>query len=139
VLVAEDNAINQKVISAVLRRQGWSITLALNGAEAWERFRDQRFDLILMDVQMPEMDGLEATRLIREEETLRASGDRIPILALTAHASHAQHEECIAVGMDGILTKPISVPALLREIRTAIRKNAGGGSAQMRERAVSGG
>jgi signal transduction histidine kinase/ActR/RegA family two-component response regulator len=117
VLVAEDNAVNQKVICAVLRRQGWSITLASNGEEAWRHFREGRFDLILMDVQMPEMDGLQTTRLIREEEQRRAPAERIPILALTAHASLAQHEECLAVGMDGILTKPISVPSLLREIR----------------------
>jgi two-component system, sensor histidine kinase len=120
VLVAEDNAVNQKVISAVLRRQGWSITLASNGEEAWGHFRDGCFDLILMDVQMPEMDGLQATRLIREQEMRHASGERIPILALTAHASLAQHEECLAVGMDGILTKPLSVPSLLREIRAMV-------------------
>jgi two-component system, sensor histidine kinase len=117
VLVAEDNAVNQKVICAVLRRQGWSITLASNGEEAWRHFREGCFDLILMDVQMPEMDGLQTTRLIREEEQRRTPAERIPILALTAHASLAQHEECLAVGMDGILTKPISVPSLLREIR----------------------
>jgi two-component system, sensor histidine kinase len=122
VLVAEDNAVNQKVICAVLRRQGWSITLASNGEEAWSHFRDGVFDLILMDVQMPEMDGLQATQLIREEERRRSPGERIPILALTAHASPAQHKECLAVGMDGILTKPISVPNLLQEIRAVIHK-----------------
>jgi CheY-like chemotaxis protein len=120
VLVAEDNAVNQKVILAVLGRQGFSVTLASNGKEAWGHFRDGRFDLILMDVQMPEMDGLQATRLIREEEKRHASGERIPILALTAHASLAQHEECLAVGMDGILTKPLNVPSLLREIRAIV-------------------
>ena len=120
VLVAEDNSVNQKVISAVLRRQGWSITLASNGEEAWGHFRDGCFDLILMDVQMPGMDGLQTTRLIREEEKRRASGERIPILALTAHASLAQHEECLAVGMDGILTKPLNVPSLLRQIRAML-------------------
>jgi CheY-like chemotaxis protein len=125
VLVAEDNAVNQKVISAVLGRHGWSVTLASNGEEAWGHFRDGRFDLILMDVQMPEMDGLQATRLIREDEKRRASGERIPILALTAHASLSQHEECLAVGMDGILTKPLNVPSLLSEIRAMVHKGAG--------------
>jgi len=125
VLVAEDNAVNQKVISTVLGRQGFSITLASNGEEAWGHFRDGCFDLILMDVQMPEMDGLQATRLIREEEKRRASGERIPILALTAHASLSQHEECLAVGMDGILTKPLNVPSLLSEIRAMVHKSAG--------------
>jgi two-component system, sensor histidine kinase len=121
VLVAEDNAVNQKVISAVLRRQGWTITMAANGEEAWRHFRCGCFDLILMDVQMPEMDGLQSTRLIREEEKRRLGGERIPILALTAHASKTQHEECLAVGMDGILTKPLNVAAMLREIRLLIK------------------
>jgi len=122
VLVAEDNLVNQKVICAILRRQGWSITLAANGAEALSHFRGQRFDLILMDVQMPEIDGLEATRLIREEEQRRVPVERVPILALTAHASLPHQEQCLAHGMDGILTKPIHLPTLIREIRTAIQK-----------------
>ena len=121
VLVAEDNPINQKVIFAMLRRQGCSITLAPNGEQAWNHFREERFDLILMDIQMPEMDGLEATRMIRREEQSRASGGRVPILALTAHASPAQHEQCLAQGMDGVLTKPISLPVLLREIRAIVQ------------------
>ena len=122
VLVAEDNLVNQKVICAILRRQGWSHTLAANGEEALRHFRDQHFDLILMDVQMPEMDGLEATRLIREEEQRRVPVERIPILALTAHASLPHKEQCLAHGMDGILTKPINLPTLIREIRASIQK-----------------
>ncbi len=121
VLVAEDNLINQKVICAMLRRQGWNITLAANGNEACEYFRRQEFDLILMDVQMPEMDGLEATRLIRQEELHRCSPVRTPILALTAHASGSQHEQCLAEGMDGVLTKPISLQVLLRKVQEVVR------------------
>jgi signal transduction histidine kinase/CheY-like chemotaxis protein len=120
VLVAEDNPINQKVICAMLRRQQWSVTVASNGADAWNLFRDRRFDLILMDVQMPEMDGLEATRLIRREEQRRATSQRIPIMALTAHASPQQHEEYLAEGMDGVLTKPINLPTLLEGIRSVM-------------------
>jgi len=123
VLVAEDNPVNQKVICAMLRRQGWSYTLAANGVEAWDDFRGGRFDLILMDVQMPEMDGLEATRLIREEER-RRGGERVPIVALTAHAFQSQHEQCRAEGMDGVLAKPISLPSLLREIRMVVQNSA---------------
>jgi signal transduction histidine kinase/CheY-like chemotaxis protein len=120
VLVAEDNPVNQKVVSAMIRRQGWEVTVAKNGAEAWEHFRGGRFDLILMDVQMPEMDGLEATRLIRTEELKRPPGQRVPILALTAHASDPQREECLAQGMDGILTKPISLASFDEAIRTVM-------------------
>ncbi len=115
ILVAEDNLINQKVICAMLRRQGWTVTLAINGVEAWRYFRENRFDLVLMDVQMPEMDGLEAARRIRAEEAARGLL-RTPILALTAHASQVQHEQCLAQGMDSVITKPINLPNLLREI-----------------------
>jgi signal transduction histidine kinase/ActR/RegA family two-component response regulator len=115
VLVAEDNPINQKVITSMLRRQGWTVTLAANGSEAHERFLHAPFDIVLMDVQMPEVDGLEATRLIRGEELRRAAA-RTPILALTAHASGAQHEQCLAVGMDAVITKPVNRAALLRAI-----------------------
>jgi signal transduction histidine kinase/ActR/RegA family two-component response regulator len=115
ILVAEDNPINQKVIEAMLRRQGWSVTLAVNGAEACRCFRHGVFDLVLMDVQMPEMDGLEASRLIRAEEQSRGLS-RTPILALTAHASVAQHQQCLAQGMDAVITKPVNLPGLLRQI-----------------------
>ena len=86
ILVAEDNPINQKVICSMLRRQGWDVSLAVNGMEACRLFLEQSFDLVLMDVQMPEMDGLEAARRIRAEEAGRGV-ERTPILALTAHAS----------------------------------------------------
>jgi CheY-like chemotaxis protein len=119
VLVAEDCVINQKVIVAMLRRQGWSVTLAVNGVEAFRHFQENYFDLVLMDVQMPEMDGLEATRQIRAEEGRRGLS-RTPIVALTAHASQAQHEECLEQGMDSVITKPISLPGLLREIDAVV-------------------
>jgi CheY-like chemotaxis protein len=119
VLVAEDNPINQKVIGAMLLRQGWSVTLAVNGVEACRYFGESGFDLVLMDVQMPEMDGLEAARRIRAEEVRRGSA-RTPILALTAHASQAQHEQCLAHGMDSVLTKPVNLPNLLREIAAVV-------------------
>ena len=116
VLVAEDNPINQRVISSMLLRQGWTVTLAGNGKEAYERHLEDRFDLILMDIQMPEVDGLEAARLIRREESRRAAKPRVPIIAVTAHASQPQHEQCLAEGMDAVITKPVSLPALLRGI-----------------------
>jgi two-component system, sensor histidine kinase len=122
ILVAEDNAINQRVIDSLLRRQGWTAILAGNGklaCEAWER---EVFDLILMDIQMPEMDGLEATRWIRQRERDRKSANPIPVVALTAHASQAQHDQCVAAGMDGVVTKPVSLPALLNCIGEVLAK-----------------
>ena len=126
ILTVDDHALLRKGIASLVNVEPDMklVAEASNGEEAWGHFRHGCFDLILMDVQMPEMDGLQATRLIREEEKRRASGERIPILALTAHASLAQHEECLAVGMDGILTKPLSVPSLLREIRAMVHRSA---------------
>ncbi|MBZ5727575.1 MAG: response regulator [Acidobacteriia bacterium] len=120
VLVAEDNAINQKVIGSMLRRQGWSVTMAGNGTEACQSFLEEPFDLILMDVQMPELDGLEATRRIRREELRRGSFGHIPIIALTAHANQSHHAQCLAAGMDAVITKPVDLKTLLRGIGTVL-------------------
>jgi signal transduction histidine kinase/CheY-like chemotaxis protein len=123
ILVAEDNIVNQKVVSSMIRREGWTAVLAGNGREAYERFLAESFDLVLMDVQMPEVDGLQATTLIRQEELRRAGGEhptRIPIFALTAHASHAQREECLAEGMDAVITKPVSLPTLRKALNPVI-------------------
>jgi signal transduction histidine kinase/ActR/RegA family two-component response regulator len=120
VLVAEDNPTNQKVITLLLQREGWTVTLAVNGREAHERFLQTPFDLVLMDIQMPEVDGLAATRLIRQHEHRQAESGargRTPIVALTAHASGAQHEQCLSEGMDAVITKPIDRTALIRCIR----------------------
>lgn len=118
ILVAEDNVVNQKVLSSLLKRQGWTMVLTSDGAQALARFRTERFDVLLLDVQMPELDGLEATVLIRQEE--QHSGlRRTPIVAVTAHASRAQHDQCIAAGMDAVVTKPID-PALLRRTIGAV-------------------
>jgi two-component system, sensor histidine kinase len=120
VLVAEDNAINQKVIVSMLRRQGCVVTVAENGLQAWQSFLASHFDVVLMDVQMPEMDGFEATRLIRQEELHRGLTEppnRIPIIALTAHASSAQRDQCLTAGMDQVITKPVRLETLLRGIQ----------------------
>jgi CheY-like chemotaxis protein len=115
VLVAEDNVVNQKVICSLLRLAGSVANLAANGAEAYRLFLEKPFDLVLMDVQMPEVDGLEATSMIRAEER-RRNLRPIPIVALTAQTSAPEHEQCLAVGMDGIITKPVSRERLLRTI-----------------------
>ncbi len=119
VLVAEDNPVNQKVTSGILRRQGWAVRMASNGDEAYQAFLHDRYDLILMDVQMPEKDGLEATTLIREEERRRALRPT-PILAVTAHAARVQHEQCLAHGMDAVVTKPLDLAALLSAISAVL-------------------
>ncbi|MBU0729964.1 MAG: response regulator [Proteobacteria bacterium] len=106
VLVAEDNPINQKLAQALLKKNGWDVYSAVNGRLAVEATEKNKFDLILMDVQMPEMDGLEATRLIREKE--KGSGGHLPIIALTANAMKGDREKCLAAGMDDYLAKPIT-------------------------------
>ncbi len=110
ILVAEDNIVNQRVTAMILRRQGYSVDVANNGVEAVEAQRNQRYDVILMDCQMPEMDGVDATRAIRHLE----GGDRrTPIIALTASVGEDEHERCIKSGMDGYLSKPVSRDSLV--------------------------
>jgi PAS domain S-box-containing protein len=113
VLLVEDNAVNQKVAQKFLERCGCSVLIAPNGAEAVSLYERERFDLILMDMEMPLMDGTTATRHIRELEA--ASNRRTPIVALTANALTEQIERCMQAGMDAFLSKPIE-PARLREV-----------------------
>jgi CheY-like chemotaxis protein len=105
VLVAEDNRVNQLVAKRLLEREGMEVVVAANGAEAVREWRTGRFDVVLMDIQMPEMDGLTATAHIRELET--GSARRTPIIAMTAHALNEDRERCLAAGMDAYLSKPI--------------------------------
>jgi two-component system, sensor histidine kinase and response regulator len=105
VLLAEDNLVNQRLAVRLLEKRGHRVVVASNGREALEALEKDSFDLVFMDVQMPEMDGLEATAAIRERET--RSGLHQPIIALTAHAMKGDREKCLAGGMDGYLTKPI--------------------------------
>jgi CheY-like chemotaxis protein len=113
ILVADDNLVNQKVAERMLERLGHTVALANDGKEALSAIKTASFDLIMMDVQMPEMDGLEATRRIREWE---AGKTRIPIIALTAHAMDSHRQECLAAGMDSFLAKPILLEALKLQI-----------------------
>jgi two-component system sensor histidine kinase/response regulator len=111
VLLAEDNAVNQRLASRILENRGHSVVIVSSGMELLSVLQHRRFDLILMDVQMPEMDGFEATRAIREGEI--GKNRRIPIIAMTAHALPADRERCLAAGMDGYISKPIRAPDLL--------------------------
>ena len=106
ILVAEDNPVNRKLAAAMLEKMGHQVTLADNGAEALARWSEGQFDMIFMDVQMPEMDGFEATRQIRERESGRQS--HIPIVAMTANAMRGDRGRCVASGMDDYIAKPIS-------------------------------
>ncbi|MEO8096569.1 MAG: response regulator [Acidobacteriota bacterium] len=114
ILLAEDNRVNQLVCSRLLEKHGHTVVIANNGMEAVVQNERSKFDLILMDVQMPEMDGFEATAQIRKAE-LR-SGVHVPVVALTAHAMTGDRERCLQAGMDGYATKPISWAALLQVI-----------------------
>lgn len=111
VLLAEDHPINQQVASELLQGYGLNVAIANNGLEAVAAVIDQHFDLILMDIQMPEMDGYEATRAIRAN-TASDYFQNIPILAMTAHALKSDREKCLSVGMNGHLSKPIIIPEL---------------------------
>jgi signal transduction histidine kinase/CheY-like chemotaxis protein len=105
ILLAEDNLVNQKVAMGMLGKMGHRITLTTNGLEALEQWRQGDFDLILMDVQMPEMNGLQATMQIRREEAI---GTHVPIVAMTASAMSEERDRCLAAGMDDFISKPVS-------------------------------
>jgi two-component system, sensor histidine kinase and response regulator len=110
ILIAEDNPINQKLAVRLLQKQGHTSIVANNGREALETWARQSFDAILMDMMMPEMDGLEATIAIRERE--KATGAHIPIIAITANAMTGDREKCLAAGMDEYISKPVDVTQL---------------------------
>jgi two-component system, sensor histidine kinase and response regulator len=110
ILLAEDGIVNQKVAVSLLERRGHQVVIANNGREAVDELQRQGFDLVLMDVQMPEMDGFEATAAIRERE--RSTGAHLPIVAMTAHAMKGDRERCLAAGMDEYLSKPIRADEL---------------------------
>lgn len=123
ILVAEDNIVNQKVVCYMLEKQGHQVASAHNGEEVLEALEKDIFDLILMDVQMPRMDGFEATAAIREKE--RKTGSHIPIIALTAHAMKGDREKCLEAGMDDYISKPIKPEDLLGSIKRVIAKFKG--------------
>jgi CheY-like chemotaxis protein len=117
ILLAEDNLVNQKVATGALRKRGHSVVVAVNGREAIQALEREPFDFILMDVQMPVMDGFEATAAIRDRE--KSSGKHIPILALTAHAMKGYERACLDAGMDGYISKPIQ-PSRMFQIAEGI-------------------
>ena len=118
ILIAEDNPVNQVVALGLLQRRGHTLTLAENGREAVRLYERERPDLILMDVQMPELDGLGATREIRAAE--ERSGHHTPIIAMTAHAMTGDSERCLLAGMDAYLSKPLSRELLLQTVESIV-------------------
>jgi two-component system, sensor histidine kinase and response regulator len=123
VLVAEDNRVNQQVAVGMLERAGHKATVAENGREVLALLENETFDLVLMDVQMPELDGLETTAAIRERE--RGRGGHLPIVALTAHAMKGDAERCLAAGMDAYLPKPLQPRELAEAIANVVPSAAG--------------
>ncbi len=121
-LLAEDNLVNQKLAVRLLEKQGHTVTIAANGVEAMAAVEREPFDLVLMDVQMPEMDGFEATAAIRAHE--RGTGRHVPILAMTAYAMKGDRERCLAAGMDGYVSKPIQPRKLWQAIKQLVPADA---------------
>jgi CheY-like chemotaxis protein len=133
ILLAEDNLVNQKLAVTLLQKAGHSVVVASNGQEAIDKFIQSEFDVVLMDVQMPEVDGFEATFQIRKLQT--QAQHRVPIIALTAHASAADRKRCLAAGMDEYISKPFRSAELyeLIESQTGYRskiETASGGQAE---------
>ncbi|MBI3670698.1 MAG: PAS domain S-box protein [Acidobacteria bacterium] len=119
ILLAEDNAVNQVLAVRLLEKRGHSVTVVENGKKVLATLEQQPFDLLLMDVQMPEMDGFETTAVIRERE--RATGAHVPIIAMTAYAMEGDQQRCLAAGMDAYVSKPIQAKELLETVEAVIR------------------
>ncbi len=128
ILLAEDSLVNQKLAVGLLERQGHTVDIANDGKEAINKLTHDNYDLILMDVQMPELDGLEATRIIRALE--KKGGRHVPIIAMTAHAMRGDRERCLAAGMDDYVAKPIRVQQLLETIDDVLGKPRTGATDQ---------
>jgi CheY-like chemotaxis protein len=118
VLVAEDNAVNQRLVTRLLEKRGHSVVVRGNGRDAMEALNDEAFDVVLMDVQMPEMDGFEATAAIRARE--RQTGVHVPVIAMTAHAMKGDEARCLAAGMDGYVSKPIRPRHLFDQLESLV-------------------
>jgi CheY-like chemotaxis protein len=132
ILLVEDNAVNQKLASIIITRQGFQLGVAADGLEALEQLKNQEFDLVLMDVQMPNMDGHTATRAIREIEAnpekrreyvcLRDRTTPLRVIGLTAHARKEDEQACYESGMDAFLTKPIVKDKLIAALTAVMRE-----------------
>jgi CheY-like chemotaxis protein len=116
ILLADDNLVNQHLTLRLLEKRGHNVTLASNGRDAIAALKKSRFDVVLMDVQMPVMDGFEATAVIRKDE--ESTGVHLPIIAMTAHAMEGDRQRCITAGMDGYITKPVKIEDLVETVES---------------------
>jgi osomolarity two-component system sensor histidine kinase NIK1 len=112
ILLVEDNLLNQRIVLFSLKKYNHEVTIANNGLEAVEKFNESEFDVILMDIMMPVMDGLEATVKIREVEIMKHSERRTPIIALTANTMDNDRDKCLSYGMDEFMAKPFDIEKL---------------------------
>lgn len=119
ILLAEDNAINQKFAVTILERMGHQVTCTNNGKEALQLWREKSFDLVLMDIQMPLLNGIAATETIRKEES--STGGHIPVIALTAHALQEEKKQLLRSGFDGYVPKPMEVDTLIKEMKKVLK------------------
>lgn len=117
VLLVEDNELNQKFAMAVIRKLGYEVDVAENGRVGLDKYLSQTYDLILMDIQMPEMNGIEAAKAIRKHEAQYGDGKHIPIIAITAFVMEHDRKNCIEAGMDEFLAKPYKPLELQQKIR----------------------
>jgi len=116
ILLVEDNPVNRRLAEFLLRSQGYQVRAATNAQEAFDTIKAERPDLILMDVQLPGMDGLEATKKLKEDPTTRD----IPVVAVTSYAMKGDREKALAAGCSGYITKPIDKDTFIREVATVL-------------------
>jgi CheY-like chemotaxis protein/HPt (histidine-containing phosphotransfer) domain-containing protein len=134
ILLAEDNFINQKVALRIMSEAGYKADAVMNGFQAVKAVEDNKYDVILMDVQMPEMDGMTATRKIRE---LKIENGKVPIIAITAHALMGDKEKCLEAGMDDYLSKPIRSEILIQKLDKWLQVQAGTKEAEDKSKSPS--
>lgn len=120
ILLADDTAVNLALATKLLIRRGHDITSAENGLQAYETFKENSFDVVLMDIHMPVMDGLESTKKIREFEASQPSRPPTPIIAMTANNEQSDHQTYLKSGMNGIITKPLDIKTIVSQIREII-------------------
>lgn len=122
ILLADDTAVNVALATKLMKRRGHDITTVENGLQAYEAFQKDSFDVILMDIHMPVMDGLESTQKIREYEASNPDKPPTPIIAMTANNEASDHETYLNSGMNGIITKPLEIKKVVSQIREIIEK-----------------
>lgn len=122
ILFAEDEEVNRHLLQDLLEEEGWQVQAVVNGKEAVEAYKQGGFDIILMDIQMPEMTGHQAASAIRSLE--KKSGEYIPIIAVTAHAMEGDRQKCLDIGMDDYIAKPVKTPLLFQAIRKQLAKQS---------------